>query len=246
MTRIHSLAAALLTVAVAGGATAGAAQARGSHDPLRIAAPGHLAATGSGAQATRNPNFAAYEGRISTGVTSADTTVTVPSIKCPATGFDQTVIGTAIGDTTNDALSVVALNCLNGTAFYRLMVETDDALSPGGLVQPGDRVILSTNVTGSATFAQAVDRTRGVSLSANGGAPSSPADEYFAGLEGNAYGSLTPFSPVSFSSTQVNGAHLASLDPQRDSLISSAGDAFATHFSGPFVSSFTVYHRPGS
>jgi hypothetical protein len=178
----------------------------------------------------------------------------VPRVHCSASETEDNFIGVLAGSSSDDELAAVEVTCDAGSVSYSLRADTDDQAGLGGVfVSPGDRIIVSESVTPTQSFALAVDRTTGDSVSAGGAGPtelgSLGVQIGLLATESGPGHQVPRFHSIAFRYTQVNGEHLAQLSPSAHDESEPPSPrhlVITSPLASPFTQRFTLTFRRSS
>jgi hypothetical protein len=194
--------------------------------------------------ATPQPYFAGYGNSESHGLASVSATFKIPTLNCSTGISTPEYIGAYSGPSVPpkaEAQITLACNGTTPTYTYHFSTAAGSFNEPGAA--PGDTVVTSFYQTGSWTQAEIHDLTNGDNWYANTGAASTDFGYAVGVKEPNTTSPIAQFTPVTFTSVQVNGTYLGYDTPIQYNLVRGADTLATTSVVTPHGSAFNVTFR---
>jgi hypothetical protein len=195
---------------------AGAAGAAGS--PLLYGNAG-LSVVGGSPSVTES-NQAGYLATFSAATATSGAAFTVPTVTCTSTPSSTWVqyffTGSGTGVSFPGEVAEVEIGCSGGTATDTAYVGLDNTAAKSESVSPGDHVKVTGSMTAAGQSVSLVDTTGGARKIALHSAKVLTPEEIQLTIQSPWQASpatpLPAFTPVAFSSAEVNGAAIATLN----------------------------------
>jgi hypothetical protein len=230
-----------LTVAMA---SPSSASAHSQSQPGVVAAEVHPSATNT----VSDSDYAAgWEANPANGLASASATFTIPTINCSSGNGNQLYFGWgAAAADGNQIASTIQLSCSGTTPTYTYWL-----ITPAGLVREpgaaaGDVVVTSLFQTANRMEAEIHDLTNGEYWVAADAAPGTGVSPLLAFNEPYATAAIQPFTPVTFSSVQVNGDYLGFENPTQLEVNRGGPTLVKSNALSSYGSKFTVTFKQSS